>query len=506
MAPQYLTPGVYVEEFPSGPPPIQRSSTDVTAFIGAAERGPVERPRSVFGPGDFERDFGQVDGWPLAQAVHLFFLNGGTRAVVMRVTNDAKTARAALPAGAGQIKLDASNPGAWGNRLRARVGHAQTSDPLSFNLRLELQDADGITERAEVHTALSIDPRSPRYLGDVLASRSALARLAADASDAPAARPDASNSEDGGAPTPFSGGCDGAAISDAQVSGPELAGRRGGIWALDAAGPVNLLCIPPFSQTQDVGATTWATALVYCQQNRIFLLIDPPAAWRTVADVRNGLPQLNVYDANAATYWPRILVPAAHAGGAPETLAPGGAVAGVYARTDSARGVWKAPAGTRAQVRGAVGLATPMSDQDQEILQSVSVNALRTFDQLGTVVWGARTLAAGTGGNRYVPVQRTALFLEDSVRRGLRWTTFESNGEALWAQVRSSLTEFLWSLFMDGAFQGETADQAFFVNCGRDTHTADDRRQGRLNMLLGFAILKPAEFELLRIELSVQAG
>jgi phage tail sheath protein FI len=206
---------------------------------------------------------------------------------------------------------------------------------------------------------------------------------------------------------------------------------------------------------------------------------------------------------NSALYFPRIREPDPTKNGAVGTFAAAGALAGLYARTDAERGVWKAPAGTSATIVGATGLSYTLTDRENGTLNPLGLNALRTFPVIGTVSWGART---GRGADaladeyKYVPVRRLALFLEESLYRGTQWVVFEPNDEPLWSQVRLNLGAFMHTLFAQGAFQGRTPRDAYFVKCDKETTTQTDINNGVVNILVGFAPLKPAEFVIIRIQ------
>jgi len=177
----------------------------------------------------------------------------------------------------------------------------------------------------------------------------------------------------------------------------------------------------------------------------------------------------------------------------------------MYARIDARRGVWKAPAGTEANLGGAIGLAANITDTEQDFLNPIGVNVIRSFPASGIVIWGARTLATRSDPEyRYVPVRRTAIFLEQSLYSGIQWSVFEPNDEVLWASLRLNITAFLLLQFRAGAFQGKTPSEAFFVKCDSSTTTQADIDAGIVNILVGFAPLKPAEFVVLR--LSQKAG
>jgi hypothetical protein len=274
----------------------------------------------------------------------------------------------------------------------------------------------------------------------------------------------------------------------------------------DGVGPVNLVVVPPPLPGADVPRDVWLLAADWCREHRAMLVVDPPASWTTAtAATRDGLD--GVPGPDTALYFPRLLAPDPLAGGAVRPFAPGGAVAGVIARTDLARGVWKAPAGMEAMIRGAVGLEHELRNADIGALTPEAVNPLRSLPTGDHVVWGART---GAGEDRlgsewkYVTVRRTALFLERSLCDGLQWVVFEPNGEPLWGRIRSSVSAFLDGLFRVGAFVGSAPREAYFVRCDATTTTQRDVDAGFVNVLIGFAPLTPAEFVVVRV--SVQAA
>ncbi len=207
--------------------------------------------------------------------------------------------------------------------------------------------------------------------------------------------------------------------------------------------------------------------------------------------------------ATRPSYFPRILRADPLRGGATDAFAASGAVAGVYARTDASRGVWKAPAGTEAGLSGVLGLSVPITDDENGRINPLGVNALRSFRGVGPVVWGARTLRGSdrlADEYKYVPVRRLALFLEESLFRGTQWVVFEPNDEPLWSQIRASIGAFMQDLFWRGAFQGKTPRDSFFVRCDSETTTQYDIDRGVVNIHVGFAPLKPAEFVVISIQ------
>jgi len=206
---------------------------------------------------------------------------------------------------------------------------------------------------------------------------------------------------------------------------------------------------------------------------------------------------------HSALYFPWVMAPDPAQSNAVRAFPPSGCVAGVYARTDRLRGVWRPPAGVEARLQDVVGLAVSLSDAENGRLNPRAVNCLRTMPVYGSIVWGARTLAGDDDAGsewKYVPVRRMALFLEESLYRGTQWVVFEPNGEPLWDQLRLNVGAFMQALFRQGAFQGQTPHEAYFVKCDRETTSQNDVDLGRVNILVGFAPLKPAEFVLVRIQ------
>ena len=236
------------------------------------------------------------------------------------------------------------------------------------------------------------------------------------------------------------------------------------------------------------------------------LIVDPKAAWATVGAAQSGAPGMNLNGdmaRNAAIYFPRIKQADSQLGGQVETFVPCGVIAGVMARTDSQRGVWKAPAGLDASLSGVAGLQLDMTDAENGLLNPLGINCLRTFPVHGRVVWGSRTMRgadAAADEYKYVPVRRLALFLEESLYRGTQWVVFEPNDEPLWAQIRLNLGAFMHNLFRQGAFQGTAPRDAYFVKCDKETTTQNDINLGIVNIVVGFAPLKPAEFVIIKLQ------
>ncbi|HEV2387316.1 MAG TPA: phage tail sheath C-terminal domain-containing protein [Candidatus Acidoferrales bacterium] len=282
--------------------------------------------------------------------------------------------------------------------------------------------------------------------------------------------------------------------------------NKTGIYALEDADLFNILCIPvaaTLSQASDTQAV-YAAATAYCDYRRAFLILDIPSAVKDVAGMQTWMTQNDTLrDANAAVYFPRVRIPDPLSNNRLRDLAPSGTIAGLYALTDVNRGVWKAPAGTETQLRNVSQLVYNLTDGENGVLNPLGINCLRNFPVYGNICWGARTLDGAdvqASDWKYIPIRRLALFLEESLYRGTKWVVFEPNDEPLWAQIRLNVGAFMQSLFRQGAFQGSTPQQAYLVKCDSETTTPDDQAKGIVNIVVGFAPLKPAEFVIIQIQ------
>ncbi|MFF9479718.1 phage tail sheath family protein [Streptomyces sp. NPDC014733] len=299
------------------------------------------------------------------------------------------------------------------------------------------------------------------------------------------------------------GGADGAPPGPRDLIGSEA--RKSGLQALRDLPDVNLLALPELAsyESTDDMLTVVSAAQRLCQERRMFLLVDAPASWGSVDAARAGIGAFDAVRGNhAALYFPHLQLTDPLTGRL-RSFPPSGALAGVIARTDGERGVWKAPAGTGARLAGVHGLTVKLTDRENGLLNPLGINCLRTFPMVGPLVWGARTLEGSDALDsewKYVPVRRLALHVEESLLRGLQWVVFEPNNEQLWQQIRLNASAYLHSLFEKGAFQGGTPRQAYFVKCDKDTTTEADIENGIVNVVVGIAPVKPAEFVIVRIQ------
>jgi phage tail sheath protein FI len=521
-------PGVYIEEIPSGVRTITGVATSITAFVGRAVRGPTDQPITITSFGDYERIFGGLHrDFTLSYALRDFFLNGGSQAVVVRLYKPVAGKASKATFEVQNLTLEAVSEGAWGMQVRARVDKKPATDAnlLAVAARLGVQATDlfDLTIRdgatGLIETFLNLTTKeSARRADRVLKAESSLVRVAPSVTlpsntSPPAhagtlADPDvwtnASKSTPAKTTAPADEAVDSDALDAAAYKGSQSA--KTGLYQLEKTDLFNLLCILPNARDGDVPDDVYQEALSYCAKRRAMLVVDPKNGWQSVGAAQSGLSGMNLTGdmaRNAAIYFPRIKQADPKLGGQIDTFVPCGTIAGVMARTDTQRGVWKAPAGIDAALAGAAGLQVEMTDAENGLLNPLGVNCLRTFPIYGRVVWGARTLRgadAAADEYKYVPVRRVALFIEESLYRGTQWVVFEPNDEPLWAQIRLNIGAFMQNLFRQGAFQGKTPAEAYFVKCDKETTTQNDINLGIVNIVVGFAPLKPAEFVVIKIQ------
>jgi phage tail sheath protein FI len=516
-------PGVYLEEIPSGVRTITGVATSIAAFVGQAARGPVNTPVTITSYADFERIFGGL--WissRLGYAVQDFYQNGGSTAIIVRIVHSADAKQAAIPLPGGPPTLLAASEGDWGNALHAVVDY-QVSTAVATQFGLTTADLFNLSVRdfntgtTEVYRNLTVK-NSPRRIDKVLPIESTLVVSTGALTSVPTANaaPAAGKTiwTDPGANTAATAasGQDGSALVENDFVGPGLDAAKQGLYALRNADLFNILCIPPYSGAGfvDVDADLVGKAATFCEERRAMLLVDPPSTWTTVAQALAGIGALGSNSANAAVFFPRIMEADPLHNNAQDTYVPCGAVAGIFARTDAQRGVWKAPAGIDATLVGVSQLSLNMTDLENGELNPVGINCLRTFAAAGRVVWGSRTLQGDdrlASQWKYIPIRRLALYIEESLFRGTQWVVFEPNDAPLWAQIRLNVGAFMQTLFRQGAFQGTSPQQAYFVKCDSETTTPTDQNNGIVNIVVGFAPLKPAEFVIIQIQqMAAQAG
>lgn len=529
-------PGVYIEEIPSGVRTIVGVATSITAFVGRTYKGPIDEAMTINSFADFERSFGglQLDEnmkrFSLGYAVRDFFANGGSKAIIARVFKlGAAGGDGKAKLSVNGLNLEAATPGAWGNNIVASTNNDNITDAVAnrynttkeklFNLIIQENDIQGKPVRKETFLNISIDEKSgSQYIVNLLEAQSQLVRIPLK----PGGTPDVPTNAPASTPTsaipPWpstvtSQGSDGENLSDLVSYGDE--DKKTGLYLLKKVDLFNLLCIPPDDPDGDTPIVVYQKAELFCAERRAMLIVDSPAGWgRSPDTAANDITKdnnkaftdlgLNTdYGRYAALYFPRIIEPDPLMGNQLSAFVPCGAIAGIMARTDAERGVWKAPAGLDASINGILGLQVKLNDAENGMLNPLGINCLRDFNINGRVVWGARTLRGAdqlADEWKYVPIRRLALFIEESLYRGTQWVVFEPNDEPLWAQIRLNVGAFMHNLFRQGAFQGTTPTEAYFVKCDKTTNPQNDIDLGILNIVVGFAPLKPAEFVVIKIQ------
>jgi uncharacterized protein len=518
--PEYLAPGVYIEEISTGPRPIEGVSTSTAGFVGEAERGPT-RPTLVTSWTDYQRTFGgYVDRPPLNRvnaflpyAVRGFFDNGGQRVYVARVVGPgAVSASADL----GNTVVQANGEGVWGNNViisvkAATVALAGTRTADWFRIQIAYY-RDGVPQGADF-----IDPTDPNQLGNPKRVEPTafedFDNLTAVQTDPNYARSVVNagsqliqvvtcTARPNDAPFPGVALQNGAAVAATMTEyagdgepNPEL---RRGIAGLSTVKDISLLVAP--DEGVIVGLREKVIETCEAMKDRFAVLaVDE----NTASTTNLRPPRDSTY---GAFYYPWVRVLAPHTPEGHRTVPPVGHLTGIYARVDVERGVHKAPANE--VVRGIVTrdfkdkkpLEFTLNKQDQDILNPRGVNVIRDFrpDGRDIRVWGARTMSSDAMW-KYINVRRLFIFIEQSIDRGTQWAVFEPNSEPTWSAIRTSITNFLRTVWRNGALMGTTQDEAFFVKCDRTTMTQDDFDNGRLICLIGVAPVKPAEFVIFRI-------
>ncbi len=525
--PARLHPGVYVEEVPSGARAIEGVGTSTTIFVGEAERGPLEATK-IKSVADYERAFGNyrragIASAPrclLRHAMDAFFANGGTTAYILRVMENGATptygTRVDLNNAA---RLRASSPGAWSTGLAVCFGDSSDNEPAHFRIHVVYTTPGAAAAQVvESFDRLSFDPAAENFVVDVL-NRSLFLRWDPAFAPPPPAtlvqrdlagiNPQSTDVIANAAA--LGGGTGGAGTSAVNDYGPTLFSR------LDEVTDASLLVVVPPEEAIDdsAGADTMlqdieTTALAYAANRPrldLFAIVDMPRAGSaadptsatnaTVTSFKSAYPDKSDF---GAVYFPWVEVsdPIGLGRDPKIVLPPAAFVAGLYARTDQRRAVWKAPAGLEATLLGTRRIEFKLLDTHQDELNPLGVNALRPMAQGGNVVWGARTMKPATEW-RYIPVRRTAIFLRGSIYNGIQWAVFEPNDQQLWQNLKLTIGAFMDQLFRQGAFAGRTAREAFFVKCDEETTPEADQVAGIVNVWVGFAPLRPAEFVVVQL-------
>ena len=478
---------------------IERVPTAIAAFVGRTLKGPLDHPLTVHGFKEFQQHFGGL--WQpstLAYAVEQFFENGGREARIVRVANGARPPTLTLPAGRNTLRLTALNPGSR-EYLRASVDYdgLTAGEQERFNLVVQRVRTAGseLVEDQEIYRRLSVAPGSGRFVTDVLLE----SRLVRVIGPVPAERPDRSASGPGGVAIGYTlsnpDGDDGAPLTDYDLIGD--AGSGTGLFALGGAAGFNLLCIPPLTRERDLGLSTLLVAARVCREHHALLVVDPPAAWTSGRAALEGLRTWPFRSDSAVMYFPRLQA-FDRLRGRVETFAPGGAAAGMIARSDDVWPVWGAVENEETILRPGLRPAVSVSEADRRRLAQAGVNTLLSVRGGGRSGVSPRTLALGGSGAsdwRYLSARRLALFVAASIEQGTRWVLLEHNGPSTWSRAQLEVESFLDGLAAQGAFAGAAAEDSHFVIVDERVNRPQTLAEGKFNLLFGFATSKPGEFD-----------
>ncbi len=551
--PEYLSPGVYVEEVSRGSKPIEGVSTSTAGVLGQTERGPTE-PELVTSFADFERRFGgfalykrgkRLESTYLAYAVEGFFRNGGNRCYVGRITPDgAETAGATLADDTDVLSVNAIGPGTWGSNVAVIVEDAALyregdNELFKVTLRYWTDDEDAAAAQShdadidreevpnpdveEIYDNLSPDESSSDFYETRINGVSNLLAVEREGPGRPATDEttwlssgntgdtgsnsdndentgnadnddgETTDDEDEDDSEPVSdGGQPSVTLSDYRGDATAPAEERTGLAAFEALADVSVVYAPDENSID--GLT--AELVDHCENmGDRFAVLQADRNAGSVSALEPRIDSTRLDSSYAAFYYPWIKVVDPETND-PKLVPPSGHVAGIYARNDTERGVHKAPANET--VRGARELQLNVTKREQAVLNPKGVNCIRSLRGRGIRVWGARTTSSDPLW-KYLNVRRLFLYLRSSIEESTQWVVFEPNDERLWARVRQTVSNFLTTQWENGALMGTTREEAFFVRCDRSTMTQDDIDNGRLIVEIGVAPVKPAEFVIFRI-------
>ncbi len=477
---------------------IARAATNIAAFVGRALKGPVNEPVPIRSFADYTRVFGGL--WQpstMSYAVEQFFENGGRCAVIVRVVNGARPPTLTLPTASGKLILRGVGAGSR-EFLRASVDYdaIEPKETDRFNLvvqRVRTAGSEQIEDQ-EIFRRLSITPGSDRFVADTLLDSRLVRVQGSVPSERPTRTPPAASGAVIGYTPSNPDGDDGGPITDYDIIGS--AQSRTGIFALEAAPDINMLCVPPLTREHDVGLSTLLVAGRFCREKRALLIVDPPSDWASAASALDGMRHWPFRSEDAAMFYPRV-VAFDRLRGRFEMFAPCGVAAGMIARCDESWPVWSAAEGDDAILRPGLRPAWTVSNADRARLINAGINLLQSVRIAPKFAASPRTLASGAAAVsdwRYLSARRLALFVMTSIERGTRWMLFERNAEPTWKLARSQVEAFLESLYAEGAFVGRTGEESYFAVCDERINTFETMRAGKINLAFGFAATKPGEY------------
>ncbi|MGD9932233.1 MAG: phage tail sheath family protein [Dehalococcoidia bacterium] len=502
MATAYLTPGVYVEEVSSGPKPIEGVGTAVAAFLGVAEKGPIGKATLVTNWTQFTDTFGEfVPNAYLAHAVYAYFNNGGSVCFVVRIGKE----EAVAPAAPALPESAIANKAGGATTLRA-IAKAPSGAPVtvevsegpddSFNLTIkagtEEEKYEGLTfGRGPKNVVEATKGSKLATIEEVRVAGASIAERAPAPGTYPLALPQV------------------AALATAEAASPEIyegnTADRTGLGGLEAIDQITMVAAPDIMAAYKLGAldmdgvkAVQLAMIAHCERMGRVAIIDCPPNLKAqeILEWRSGVAG---YDSKyAALYYPWVKVadPTPGADSTTMWMPPSAHLAGLWARSDSERGVHKAPANE--VLRGVLDIEVNVTSAEQGLLNPVGINCIRSFPNRGIRVWGARTLSSDPEW-RYLNVRRLFNYVEKSIENGTQWVVFEPNDFFLWSRVKRDISSFLTTVWRQGALFGRTPEEAFFVKCDEENNPAATRDVGQLWIDIGIAPVKPAEFVIFRI-------
>lgn len=512
--PNYLSPGVYMEEVDKGTKPIEGVGTAVAAFIGYTERASetrngsthslVGKPTLVTNWSQYVAKFGAfVEGAYLPDSVYGFFANGGGICYVLSLKSlgessdgaEAIAAKASITAGdkkTNLLEFTAKESGISGNTISVDIKDekpAEGKDPASFTVVVNVngkpqETFEGLTATKTDRNVVTVLQQQSKYVDVKLTGKADLV------------------------PAEGTYALSGGEVKTKEISLADYQGNsaeRTGLGGLEPLEDVTMICAPDLMMSYQrgeidmKGVQAVQTALIdYCEQVRYcFAILDAPPGLMP-QEVKQWRFDVNYDSTRAALYYPWIEIGDMSPNGGSRTklVPPSGHMAGIYARVDNSRGVHKAPANE--VVRGALGLEVVVTKGEHDLLNPIGVNVIRTFPGRGIRVWGARTLSSDPAW-RYINVRRLFNYIEESIEHSTQWVVFEPNDINLWARVQRDVTAFLRLVWRSGALFGASSDLAFYVKCDAETNPPEVRDAGQMIVEIGLAPVKPAEFVIFRV-------
>ena len=509
MSPEYLSPGVYVEEVDKGTKPIEGAGTACAAFVGFTEQGPVSQPTFIPNFTEFVNTFGGfIKGGYLAPAVYGYFQNGGGRCYVTRLPGGEEEevaepkAVGALPSQAQpsveSLTITALEAGPAGAEISVEVAKPSGEDVSEDQFNLIVRR--GTTE--EVFGNLSFSKaKAARNVVEVVNKESKLVRVSLKDSPLSVAER---------VPSPGKYALAAAEVTStalAPVSSEVIVGdasERSGLSGFEVATDITMLCVPDLMALYQAGSISMdgvkavqLAMIAHCENMKDrFAIIDCPPGLSPQQMKEWRMDEAGYDTKYGAVYYPWLRIANPMGNGDSILVPPSGYMAGIYARSDTERGVHKAPANE--VIRGVMAVEMQITKSEQDILNPIGVNCIRAFSGRGIRVWGARTLSSDASW-RYINVRRLFNFVEKSIEMGTQWIVFEPNDPDLWARIRRDITAFMTNVWRTGALFGATPAQAFYVKCDEENNPPSVRDLGQVIIEIGMAPVKPAEFVIFRI-------